>query len=98
MGVFVTFMLLATVTPYLFLRLRKPAFAIVQSALLVGMWIYFFQVLLFTEPAAFSATWSMFYLSLVGAHVAWVMFIIVSIKDTPSYQESLKKEKETLPF
>ncbi|MGP4062410.1 hypothetical protein [Halobacillus litoralis] len=96
MGVTFMFLLLATVTPFLLLQLKKPAFAVVQSIFLVGMWLYCFQILLFTAPAAFSATWTMFYAGLIGAQVAWIMFIIATVKASPSFQESLEEKKETL--
>ncbi|CDQ20105.1 hypothetical protein SAMN05192559_10753 [Halobacillus karajensis] len=96
MGAIVMFLLLATVAPFLFLQSRKPAFAVVQSILLIGMWLYFFQVMMYSDPGVFSATWSMFYLGLIGAHVAWVMFIVSTVKSSPAYQDSLNKEKETL--
>ncbi|WP_246364123.1 hypothetical protein [Halobacillus locisalis] len=92
----VVFLLLATVAPFLFIITKKTALAVVQSILLIGMWLYFFQVTMYTDPGAFSITWSMFYLSLIGAHVAWVMFIIATVEASPAYQESLDKEKETL--
>ena len=96
MGAIVMFLLLATVAPFLFLITRKTAFAVAQSILLIGMWLYFFQVTMYTDPGAFSITWSMFYLGLIGAHVAWVMFIVATVKTRPAYKESLAKEKETL--
>ncbi|WP_430786545.1 hypothetical protein VBD025_14095 [Virgibacillus flavescens] len=82
MGIALMFMLLATITPYLFILLKKKVFAIVQSVSLVGMWIYFLEVMFQSAPAAFSITWSMFYLSLVLAEVAWVMFIIQRLPAT----------------
>ncbi|SFJ87674.1 hypothetical protein SAMN04487936_10537 [Halobacillus dabanensis] len=96
MGMIVMFLLLATVAPFLFLITKKTSLAVVQSILLIGMWLYFFQVTIYTNPGAFSITWSMFYLGLIGAHVAWVMFIMATVKASPAYQESLNKEKETL--
>lgn len=96
MGAIVMFLLLATVAPFLFLITRKTAFAVAQSILLIGMWLYFFQVTMYTDPGAFSITWSMFYLGLIGAHVAWVMFIVATVKTSPTYKENLSKEKETL--
>ncbi|WP_226577771.1 hypothetical protein [Halobacillus litoralis] len=97
MGVIVMFLLLSTITPFLFLLLKKPAFAIVQSILLVGMWVYYFQVILYTAPAAFTVTWSMFYIGLVGSQIAWILFIIATVEQSPAYQASLTKEKDTLP-
>ncbi|WP_100011213.1 hypothetical protein [Lentibacillus sediminis] len=80
MGVTLMFMLLATLTPFLFIRLGKRLYAIIQSVLLVGMWLYFFAVMFQTPPAPFSFSWTMFYASLIVAEVAWVMFIISEVK------------------
>ncbi|TGB04853.1 hypothetical protein [Halobacillus salinus] len=91
MGIMLMFMLLSTVAPFLFLQLKKPSFAVAQTVLLVGMWVYYFQVLFYTTPAAFSPTWGMFYLGLVGAEVAWVMFIIAMVKESPGFKETLKE-------
>ncbi|KHE72393.1 hypothetical protein [Halobacillus sp. BBL2006] len=91
MGIAVLFLVLATVTPFLFMQMKKPALAAVQSVLLVGMWVYFFQVLYFTTPAAFSITWSTYYLSLVMAEVAWVMFVIAMVKSNPRLKDTLKE-------
>lgn len=91
MGIILMFMLLSTVTPFLFLKLKKPAFAIAQTVLLVGMWVYYFQVLFYTTPIALSPTWAMFYLGLVGAEVAWVMFIISEVKQSSGFKETLKE-------
>ncbi|MCA0969204.1 hypothetical protein LCM20_01215 [Halobacillus litoralis] len=90
MGIILMFMLLSTVTPFLFIRLRKPSMALAQTVLLVGMWVYYFQVLFFTVPVAFSPTWIMFYLGLVGAWVAWVMFIITTVEESPAFKETIK--------
>ncbi|MGR9050490.1 hypothetical protein ACQ4XT_17805 [Halobacillus faecis] len=96
MGAIVMFLILATVAPFLFLQAKKMAFAVAQSILLIGMWLYFFQVTMYSDPGVLSITWSMFYLGLIGAHVAWVMFIVATVKSSPGYKESLTKEKETL--
>lgn len=90
MGIALMFMLLATITPYLFIRLKKRIFAIVQSVMLVGMWLYFLEVMFQSAPAAFSITWSMFYLSLILAEVAWVMFIIHMVKRPVSFKQLVK--------
>ncbi|MBN8233956.1 hypothetical protein JF544_01810 [Halobacillus kuroshimensis] len=97
MGVLVMFLLLSTVTPFLFLQLKKPALAVAQSVLLVGMWVYYFQIILYTAPAAFSVTWSMFYAGLIGSQIAWILFIIATVEQSPGYQANLAKEKDTLP-
>ncbi|ELK46032.1 hypothetical protein QRD89_06925 [Halobacillus sp. ACCC02827] len=94
MGVASMFLLLATVTPILFLMMKKPAFAIVHSVLLMGMWVYYFQVLLYTTPTAFSPTWTMFYLALIGTHIGWVMFFIATVKEGPIYKQALQEKIE----
>ncbi|MBY7144626.1 hypothetical protein KFZ56_16520 [Virgibacillus sp. NKC19-3] len=80
MGVTLMFMMLATLTPFLFLRLNKKLYAAIQSVLLIGMWFYFFVAMFQTAPAPFSISWIMFYLSLIVAEVAWIMFIIDEVK------------------
>lgn len=80
MGIIVMFMLLATLTPFLFIQSNKKKLAVVQTVMLVGMWLYYFEAQFQVAPAAFSITWSMFYLSLILAEVAWVMFIIRMVK------------------
>ncbi|UJL45855.1 hypothetical protein KFZ58_15950 [Virgibacillus sp. NKC19-16] len=80
MSITIMFMVLATLTPFLFLRLNKKLYALIQSVLLVGMWLYFFAVMFQTPPDPFSISWIMFYLSLIVAEVAWVMFIIYEVK------------------
>ncbi|ASK63839.1 hypothetical protein CFK37_17575 [Virgibacillus phasianinus] len=87
MGIIVMFMLLATLTPFLFLHSKKKVMAIVQSVLLVGMWLYYIQAQFFIAPGTFSVTWIMFYASLVLAEVAWVMFIIATVKTPASKSE-----------
>ncbi|AIF42476.1 hypothetical protein [Virgibacillus sp. SK37] len=84
MGVTAMFLLLATITPFLLIQLKRPVFAVVQSVLLVGMWLYSFQIMFFTAPGAFSISWMMFYGSLIGAHVAWIMFIIALVEEKPA--------------
>ncbi|WP_404452191.1 hypothetical protein LG329_17835 [Virgibacillus necropolis] len=76
MGIIVIFMLLATLTPFLFIQSNKKTLAVVQTVLLVGMWLYYIEAQFQTAPAAFSVTWFMFYLSLILSEVAWIMFII----------------------
>ncbi|WP_449355127.1 hypothetical protein ACUL41_03040 [Virgibacillus natechei] len=80
MGVTLMLMILATLTPFLFLRLNKKLYAAIQSILLLGMWVYFYAAMFQTAPDPFSITWIMFYLSLIVAEVAWIMFIIYEIK------------------
>ncbi|RWZ60611.1 hypothetical protein EQV77_04765 [Halobacillus fulvus] len=96
MDVAFVFLLFATITPVMLLQLKKPVFAVVQTILLIGMWLYCFQMVLYTPPAAFSISWTMFYASLIGAHVAWLLFVMAIIKESPGFQESLKEQKETL--
>ncbi|QSS98761.1 MULTISPECIES: hypothetical protein [Pontibacillus] len=93
MGATVMFLLLATIAPFLFLQTKKMAFAVAQSVLLIGMWLYFFQVTMYTDPGLFSITGAMFYLGLIGAHVAWVMFMVATVKSSPGYKESLTKDQ-----
>lgn len=88
MGIIVMFMLLATLTPFLFLHSKRKILAVVQTVMLVGMWLYYIQAQFFTAPEAFSVTWAMFYISLVLAEVAWVMFIIAMVKSPVTKTES----------
>ncbi|WP_028785010.1 hypothetical protein [Thalassobacillus devorans] len=88
MGIIVMFMLLASVTPFLFLQMKKTIFALVQTVLLVGMWLYFFEVVFQSAPAAFSIPWIMFYASLFVSEAGWVMFIIRIVKTSGTVQES----------
>ncbi|SFB22104.1 hypothetical protein SAMN04488072_11062 [Lentibacillus halodurans] len=88
MGVTLMFMLLATVTPFIFVQLKKKTLALIQSILLAGMWIYFIQVMFIAVPAAFSITWIMLYASLIVAEVAWVMFIIKIVNTSEKFKES----------
>ncbi|MFC2946850.1 hypothetical protein [Virgibacillus sediminis] len=76
MGITVMFMILGTVTPFIFLHVRRILLAVIQSILLVGMWFYFIRVMFIQAPAFFSITWIMFYASLLLSAVGWVLFII----------------------
>ncbi|SEQ16193.1 hypothetical protein [Piscibacillus halophilus] len=90
MGVVMMFMILASVAPYLFYQLNKKWLASLQAILVVGMWFYAINIsLVGVTPGVFSITWSSFYLSLILAEVAWVMFIIHVVKTT---------EKTTLSY
>ncbi|MFD2209719.1 hypothetical protein ACFSMW_08340 [Virgibacillus halophilus] len=91
MGIVVMFMALASLTPFLFVQLNKKIIAAVQTVMLIGMWIYFFQALFHTAPHAFSITWIMFYASLLIAEFAWIMFIGFLIKE----YEAAKKTTTT---
>lgn len=79
MTIIVMFILLASVAPLLFIYLKRKVLATVQFALLAGMWVHFIIVTFQTPPGIFSTTWVMFYLSLLLAEVAWVMFFIYEI-------------------
>ncbi|TFB21820.1 hypothetical protein E3U55_08335 [Filobacillus milosensis] len=81
MGVVMMFMILSSVTPYLFYRLNKKTLAGIQFVSLFGMWMYYINIsFLGTDPGMFSLSWSAFYLSLILAWVAWIMFIIHLVK------------------
>lgn len=80
MGIIVMFMVLATLTPFLFIHLNKKILAVVQTVMLIGMWVYCFEAFFHTAPHAFSIMWIMFYASMVLAEFAWVKFIIQVIK------------------
>ncbi|WP_101842086.1 hypothetical protein [Halobacillus sp. Marseille-P3879] len=91
MDIVMIFLMLSTLTPFLFIKLKKMPLAVVQSVLLVGMWIYYFQAVFSTAPAAFSPLWIIFYGGLFVSQIAWIMFIIyvVNTQDTKfnkSYQ------------
>ncbi|GGJ88525.1 hypothetical protein GCM10007063_08820 [Lentibacillus kapialis] len=93
MGIILMFMLLSTVTPFIFLQLHKKIFAGVQSVLILGMWLYFIQVMFVAVPTVFSITWLMFYASLILAEVAWVMFIIDAVKTADQYRKGYHKRE-----
>ncbi|MEN1967173.1 hypothetical protein WMZ97_03745 [Lentibacillus sp. N15] len=80
MGIIVMFMVLATLTPFLFIHLKKKMLAVVQTVMIVGMWVYYYEALFHTAPHAFSIMWIMFYLSMIIAEVAWVLFLIRIIR------------------
>lgn len=90
MGISVMFMLLATLTPFLFIHMKRKVLAVVQAVLLVGMWIYFLELMFQTAPATFSIVWVMFYMSLIIAEVAWVMFIIHMVKSPAPFKNKLQ--------
>ncbi|WP_082232339.1 hypothetical protein [Halobacillus massiliensis] len=83
MGITFMFMLLATITPFLLIQMNKLTLAIVQSVLLVGMWLYFLEATFNIAPGAFSYLWVFFYLSLFAAEVAYIMYVIYLVK-TPA--------------
>ncbi|WP_164670217.1 hypothetical protein [Virgibacillus doumboii] len=92
MGITLMFLILASVTPIIFFYLNKKTLAAVQTVLLSGMWLYFFQVMFGTVPAVFSITWVMFYLSLFVSAISWVMFIIDMVNHSEEYKKLAKKE------
>ncbi|TFJ91779.1 hypothetical protein [Lentibacillus salicampi] len=91
MGITLMFMVLGTVTPFIFLYLKKKSLAIVQTILLIGMWLYFFQVMFTAVPAVFSITWMMFYASLIMSAVGWVMLIIDMVNISEKHKELTSK-------
>ncbi|SFE02299.1 hypothetical protein SAMN05216238_107101 [Lentibacillus persicus] len=87
MAITLMFMVLGTVTPFIFLYLKKKSLAAVQTILLIGMWLYFIQVMFMSVvPGAFSITWLMFYASLFLSAVGWVMFIINMVNTSETYR------------
>lgn len=90
MGITLMLMILGTVTPFIFLYLKKKPLAILQSVLLVGMWFYFIQVMFMTVPGAFSLTWLMFYASLLVSAAGWVLFIIAMVNSSETYQKEIQ--------
>ncbi|MCP3027236.1 hypothetical protein [Halobacillus sp. A5] len=88
MDVVMIFLMLSTLTPFLFIKLKKMPLAIVQSVLLVGMWMYYFQAVFNTAPATFSPLWIIFYAGLFVSQIAWIMFIIYVVS---TQEAKLKK-------
>ncbi|WP_085522552.1 hypothetical protein [Tuberibacillus sp. Marseille-P3662] len=80
MPIVLMFMLATTITPFIFIHLKKTTLAIVQTALLVGMWLYFFEAMFDIAPAPFSFLWFLFYGSLVISEAGWIMLIIDIVK------------------
>ncbi|MFB4167214.1 hypothetical protein [Virgibacillus sp. JSM 102003] len=93
MGIIVMFMLLATITPFLFIRLNKIIPAILQGILVIGMWFYYIEAAFNVAPGAFSFLWIVFYGSLLLAEVAWVMFIIKSINFAMVQAKTYREQK-----
>ncbi|GAB4074231.1 hypothetical protein GCM10028778_17340 [Barrientosiimonas marina] len=89
----VSFMLLASVTPFMFLYLKKYLLVGVQSMLLIGMWFYVIEAMFFAAPSAFSITWLTFYGSLILAEVAWVQFIIRIVEDSKQYTTNYRSKE-----
>lgn len=83
MSIILMFMLTATATPFVFMHLKKLPLALIQTVLLVGMWLYFFQAAFGAAPASFTILWGMFYAGLTLSFVGWVMMIIHMV-DSPA--------------
>ncbi|MFZ4452887.1 hypothetical protein [Salibacterium aidingense] len=81
MDVLILFMAFATIAPLFFARRSKWVLAILQGALMLGMWDYFLSH--FTSITVLNAPTSViaFYGSLLLADVALIMFLISFIKD-----------------
>ncbi|WP_257347572.1 hypothetical protein [Pseudalkalibacillus decolorationis] len=88
MSIILMFMLTATVTPFVFMHLKKTGFALVQTVLLVGMWLYFFQAVFSVAPAPLTLLWSTFYVGLVVSFVAWIMMIIHMVESPSEHKKS----------
>ncbi|MFD2923961.1 hypothetical protein [Halobacillus naozhouensis] len=88
MDMVLIFLLLATVAPFMFMNLKKVTLAVIQTILLVGMWVYYFQALFVEAPAVLSFPWLMFYLGLILSEVAWVMMIINVVHSTTEYRKN----------
>ncbi|WLD93274.1 hypothetical protein [Alkalihalobacillus sp. AL-G] len=88
MSIILMFMLTATVTPFVFMHLKKTVLAILQTVLLVGMWLYFFQAAFGVAPAVLSVLWIMFYAGLTVSFVAWVMMIIHMVETPAEHNRS----------
>ncbi|WP_240377514.1 hypothetical protein [Bacillus piscicola] len=88
MGVTLVFMLLATLTPFLFIQMKKRAFAVVHTVLLIGMWMYFIETMFNAAPPLFSLLTVTFYLSLLAAEIGWVMFVIRLVRPAAGFQKS----------
>ncbi|MCP3033470.1 hypothetical protein LF817_19280 [Halobacillus sp. A1] len=88
MDIVMVFLLLSTVTPFLFIKLKKLPLAILQSVLLVGMWMYYFQAVFNVAPPTLSPLWLIFYAGLFVSQIGWIMFIIYVVK---TQEEKLQK-------
>ncbi|GAA0614171.1 hypothetical protein GCM10009001_34310 [Virgibacillus siamensis] len=93
MGIILMFVVLATLTPFLFIHLNKKIPAALQAILVIGMWFYYLEAAFFVAPGAFSLTWSMFYASLILAEVAWIMFIIRMVKFSMTKAKTYREQK-----
>lgn len=93
MGIIVMFMVLATLTPFLFIRLNKKIPAALQAILVIGMWFYYLEAAFNVAPGSFSMLWIMFYGSLLLAEVAWVMFLIQVVKFSMTKAKTYREQK-----
>lgn len=88
MDIVLIFLLLATVAPFMFMNLKRMTLAVIQTILLVGMWVYYFQALFVEAPAVLSFPWLTFYLGFILSEVAWVMMIINIVHSTAEYHKN----------
>lgn len=98
MGIIVMFMLLATITPFLFIHLNKKTPAVLQAILVIGMWFYYIEAAFNVAPGLLSFLWIAFYGSLLLAEVAWVMFIVQSIKFSMAKAKTYREQKLNDPI
>ncbi|MCA1009849.1 hypothetical protein [Halobacillus halophilus] len=90
MDIVMIFLLLSTLTPFLFLKVRRLSLAVIQSLMLVGMWIYYFQAAFSVAPATFSLLWIIFYGGLLLSQVGWIMFIVYIVSSHGKYQKEFQ--------
>ncbi|SDI18204.1 hypothetical protein [Alteribacillus bidgolensis] len=97
MDILLIFMLFATVSPLFFARRRMWGLAILQGALMLGMWDYFLSH--FTSITVLNAPTSIiaFYGSLLLADVALIMLLInffkeLDTKKLPSFRSELRSQ------
>jgi predicted membrane channel-forming protein YqfA (hemolysin III family) len=76
MSVAVIFLIVASIAPFVFFHLKKTVLGVLQIVLLIGMWLYFFEVVRGGSPSVFSVLWLTFYGSLVISEIALVMLAI----------------------
>lgn len=89
MSFVIIFMLTVTVTPIVLLYLKKPVLSFLQSILVVGAWIYVFEMVFHQAPAVFSLLWVLFHLALVFSIISWILLII----DLAEHHE-VRRERE----
>jgi len=90
MDIVMIFLLLSTLTPFLFLKVRRLSLAVIQSLMLVGMWVYYFQAAFSVAPATFSPLWIIFYAGLLLSQVGWIMFIVYVVSSHGKYQKEFQ--------